>query len=357
MTDANAQSAQDSERANEAPADEKTDAALWAEFDESEGVAPAAPEAAAEAAPADEKSADEAKASDAGAADEPEAKPNADSAATEIDDQKSPTTEETKPAAAPDIWAAATPEQRAAFDAARADRDKLEQYKRSNEGRLAALQRQIKELRGTQRPAKAAATAADAKPGDASAEGILGSSEWKSLETEYPEVAKPIGKVIANLEAQVTRQQKELSAIGDDRRQAALSEQEALLVKAHPDWLAVTEEPAFLAWLDEQPRHMQEAARRNADAIVDAREAADVVGRFKDFKGGSAQPTAGRGASPGPSTTATQPLSGKRQRQLDSASAARSRGPGVANGIPAEGDPEVMWKQFDELDRRQGSRG
>ncbi len=100
-----------------------------------------------------------------------------------------------------------------------------------------------------------------------------------------------------------------------------------------------------------QPRHIQEAAYRNANEIVDAAEAADVVSRYKAFRQPQQQNI---NASP-PNTERdanNQRLLGKRQRQLESAATARSRGPGVATGIPEDGDPETLWKQFDEMERR-----
>jgi hypothetical protein len=126
------------------------------------------------------------------------------------------------------------------------------------------------------------------------------------------------------------------------------------LAEQHPDWQDVTADRGFADWIQSQPRHIQEAVARNATEIVDAAEAADVVGRFKAFR--SAQPGAARqetSAGNGRADTGNNRLAGRRQRQLESASAARTRGPGAANGIPEDGDPTQLWKQFDEMERRQ----
>lgn len=327
-------------------ADQKQDAAqeqdkdaLWDEFDRDEG------KEAAESAPSN----DEDRAND----DQPPEFESAEDAADDAHDESG---------APPDMWANASPEQRAAWEAAQEQIRKLEQAERSNRGRLSAFQRQLNELRASAPSPKQAAPEAAEKgqpaPQQASAEadGFLASDEWSSFQDEYPEVAGPLGKVIGSLQARLERQDRELSAIGSERRSAALMEQQAALEKDHPDWQSVAADEGFGDWLHSQPRHIQEAAYRNANEIVDAAEAADVVGRFKAFRSGqpgnqARQNTAGNGAGPGNSR-----LTGKRQRQLESAAASRTRGPGVVSGIPEDGDPEMIWRQFEEAERRQAGR-
>lgn len=321
--------------------DDAETSALWDEFDRDEN------QAAADDTPPDEGREEQDAAGD-------ESPPETDEGGDE------PTQEKAGKPAGNDLWANATPEHRAAYEAAQEQIRKLEQAERSNRGRLSAFQRQINELRSkAQAPAEAAPRAAPNGAGDkteaAQPEGFLGSEEWSSFQGEYPEVAGPLAKVIGSLEARLVRQDKELQAIGGERRQVALQEQATLLAEEHPDWQQVAANAEFGDWLHSQPRHIQEAAYRNANEIVDAAEAADVVGRFKAFRSGqqgnqARQNTAGN-AGPGNSR-----LAGKRQRQLESAAASRTRGPGVTSGIPEDGDPEVLWRQFDEAERRQAGR-
>lgn len=323
-------------------AQEQDENALWDEFDREDSTA------AVEAAPPDE-----------GRVDDDEPLRNADAGADDNADDAPDGADQ----ATADMWANASPAQKAAWQAAQEQIRKLEQAERSNRGRLSAFQRQINELRekAEQPPKPAAQEAADqGKPAPdgagKEADGFLGSEEWSSFQDEYPEVAGPLSKVIGSLQARLERQDKELTAIGSERRTAALREQAAALEEEHPDWQTVAADPGFADWLHGQPRHIQEAAYRNANEIVDAAEAADVVGRFKAFRsektGNQArQNTAGNGAGPGNSR-----LAGKRQRQLESAAASRTRGPGVVSGIPEDGDEETIWRQFDEAERRQAGR-
>lgn len=358
--------------------DVKDDNEIWQEFDEAENPGSAA-SAADDGAPGDDAGDDDEGADDwtaeqegdddtaAAAADEDEQQGNDQPDASASGEQNGNSQQNNN------LWANATPEQRAAFEATQAQLKKLEQADRSNRGRLSALQLKINELTGSNTakaaPEKGAAAKGDNENGQAGEEdanGFLGSEDWKGFKSEYPEVAGPLEKVIGQLQSHIAKQDKVLSAIGDDRRQSALDEQENLLLETHSDAFEVVQDPGFVQWLNTQPRHIREAAIRNAENIVDAEEAADVVGRFKDFRradqqgGGnnaqqqnnSSQPANGGGGN----NQNQRSVSGKRQRQLASANSARSRGPGAASGIAEDGDPEQIWKQFDAMEARQARR-
>lgn len=264
-----------------------------------------------------------------------------------------------------DIWKDATPAQRAAFEAAEKRAKDGEQYRKSNDGRIAALQRKIDEL--TNKGAAPAAAAGGKKSGkQLNAEDLLNDPDLVKTAKDYPEFA-PFIKVIGKLQEQLTGQNKVLSAIGDERRQAALSEQKELLTTAHNDWEAVAEREDFGPWLEKQPRHIREAFSRNMHDIVDAEEAADVIGRFKDHlrangqyqdarqqgNGGTQQQDNGTQAGSG---AGNQQLDGRRQRQQVSASSTRTRGPSVASGIPENGDEKALWNMWEEHDKRQAAR-
>ncbi|WP_022727229.1 hypothetical protein [Fodinicurvata sediminis] len=343
----------------------KDEDALWSEFDEAEQSA-ASDDAGEGSPPPDEGRAEDAgdewsaadaesaqdrdndSASDNGQAPDGNASGEAETGDTQQNDTE--------------LWANATPEQRAAFEAAQQEKERLQHQLRSNSGRISALQRQLNEIQAAQANPQQQAASSEAagqqgqgegQEGEGQEDGFLASEDWQSFREEYPEVAAPLEKVVGNLQAEITRQNKELSAIGQERRQSALEEQADLLSEAHPDWQEVTSNQAFVDWLNDQPRHIREAAYRNGQDIVDAEEAADVVGRFKAQQqsqgGGPTQQAAPRSNGQG---SGNNKLAGKRQRQLESASATRSRGPGPATGIPEDGDPEQIWKQFDEMERR-----
>lgn len=338
----------------------KDDAALWAELETGEQAA-----SDDDAAPSpDDKSGDggddDAASADFGSGDDSAAAGGDDdssSTAQRQPDDKSGADGKTPSGNDDQIWANATQEQRAAFDAAQSELARLKHAERSNRGRISALQRQLQDVtRQSGRQSPAGASGGQAAPGGAAGSDFFKGSKWSEFRSEYPEIAGPLEGVIGDLRSQNTRLEKELSAIGDERRQSALDEQEGLLVGEHPDWEdLLTVENGFPEWLESQPRHIQEAAARNGKEIVDASEAADVVGRFKEFvqakKGGDSSAGNRNGAGNGAGNQSR--LSGRRARQLESASSARANGPGVASGIAEDGDPEVIWDQFDKAERRE----
>lgn len=341
----------------------RDEAELWSEFDQAEAQAATDdPEGPPDEGRTDDDGGDQGAADDAGRETDDSSADGggSDAAAQGQSDGDNPPSDDAD-RQAQQLWANATPEQRAAFEAAQAQVRKLEQAERSNRGRLSALQRQINELMADRKPQpeKAASQqAADGQQGDGDGQpdGFLASDEWKAFQEEYPEVAGPMAKVIGNLQQHTTRLEKELSAIGADRRQSALEEQATLLADTHPDWEQVMSNRLLSEWLPNQPRHIREAALRNGNEIVDAEEAADVVDRFKAYlaaQGGNAQNQNNAPAGNGRGSGTNKALQGRRQRQLESATTARSRGPGAATGIPEDGDPEQIWRQFDEMERRQ----
>lgn len=275
---------------------------------------------------------------------------------TDDDDKAKSGDEEEEPdtevASAPDdLWAGASENQRAAYEAAQKEIEKLQQSDRSQRGRLGALQRQLNELHAASQAA--AKPAADDEEQEADPQ-YLESDEWKKFHNEFPEVAAPMQSLTSSLQQEVTRLRKELTAIGSDRRQEAADEQAAILDEQHENWETVVAADEFMPWLDKQPRHIREAASRNSEVIVDAEEAADVIGRFKAFRSAQGE-TAPKAETPPGKTggNGTQRLSGKRKRQLETAATSRTGGPGAAHGIPEDGDPEAIWKAFDRQEERE----
>lgn len=321
--------------------DGKDDAALWAEIDaeehdgttESDEETQASSDSESVSWGADDDSADD----DTGAADDSKGQSDA-KAASDAKQQ------------AQDIWANATPEHRAAYQAAQKD---WENQDRRYRGQVSALQRQINELaKSQQQPQAAASTQAAAEGTQAKVDGFLASDEWTRFQEDYPEISEPLSKVLGSLQMNTAEVTQKMSALAEERRQAEvaaqISEQQTILATEHPDWNTIGATPEFVSWVNTQPRHIREAAERNGEAIVDATEAADLISRYKSFANitdsaqghGQGQPNNNR-------------LAGKRKRQLESASAARAKGPGAAFGIPEDGDPKVLWDHFDEMEKRE----
>lgn len=318
----------------------KTDEEIFNEL-EAEEVAAAAGEST------DDISDDESAAAAAAAADKPPG-------------EQSPGTQEPAP---DDVWASASPEQRAAHEDAQTQISKLEQTERSRKGRMDSMQRRIDDLARQPAPGAPtdAATATDGANG-ATAESVtaefFGSEEWKSHEQEYPEVSGPqksiFTKLIGRLFAVEQKQEvTDAQRIVDDAEahDAFVLEQEQLLEKEHEDWEEVMAAKGTMEWLEDQPRHIQEAAVRNADEIVDAEQAADVISRLKAFR--TAQSAGPSDAGEAGDDGGNSRLSGKRDRQLATASNARTGGAGAAHGIPEDGDEEAIWNAMERKEARE----
>ena len=257
----------------------------------------------------------------------------------------------------PDVWANAPPELREAYDELQRKATNLEHQTRSDRGRLSALQRKIAEMEQTvSKPAQAKAD--ELRQGDGQqANATSREKRLEQLREEYPELAEPLIEYIRDLETKVAgvdeigQTVKQLQTVEQSREQAYISQQEHTLSQTHPDWQPVLQNngATFQAWIEDQPKAIREAAMRNANQIVDAQAAADVIARFKQHLGmASAQPQQAQEAEPKPK------LNDKRQRQMDALASPRGgRGRPVASGVPEDADPEAIWDAFDALEARQ----
>lgn len=272
-------------------------------------------------------------------------------------------TEEAKPEAKeaekPDIWAGATPEQRAAYE-------ESQQRARSSNGRLGALTRRINTLTAA---ASAAAPRETSKKARETIDGLKG---------DYPEVARPLETVVDSLDARDQANDKMLTdelEVVRAERQTIIDGEQAALSRIHPDWLQVltkdeTRKTQFTDWVNDQPLEVRRAAIRNINEIVNAAEAGDVVTRFKQHLSTLEPPAADPAPPPPPARTAPpaqvqlaaqqpqQPsLSDRRQRQLEATSQPRGQGPAAVNGLPDanSADRAAHWNAFDTLDRQRAA--
>lgn len=225
-----------------------------------------------------------------------------------------------------DPWSSVPEDLRAAHKAAVSE---LEQYKHrasSDAGRASAFQRKAEQLEKELADLKKA-PAADGAAGEAAQEAqeFLEDPEFAAFREEYPEVAKPIEKVIKTLQAKAERLEREFGVISGDRHQQQIAKQEELLTQLHPDWKAATASPQFVQWYQSAPPGLRADIERHGDQIGDAQEVAKILDVFKA--------ATGFGAS-GASRSGVTNLSAKRQRQLESAAAPAGRGVGPSSGAP-----------------------
>ncbi|MCA0276255.1 MAG: hypothetical protein LCH86_09635 [Proteobacteria bacterium] len=239
----------------------------------------------------------------------------------------------------PDIWANATPEQRAAYEQAVTERAKFEQRSRSASGRISALQRKI--------------NAAQASPSR-----DLGNAreEIAGIQQDYPDIGQPLTKALEKIDGKLDQ----LSASEKADLESARSELNDLvstetnrLLAVHPDYEDVLKKngKAFVAWVEDQPRAMRDAAHQNADYISDSDAAIRVVEGFKRHLGlikADPAPT----PAPDPQPAPQPKLDDRRQRQIQGSASPHGKvGRPTVSGIPEEGDPKAIWDAFDAQDR------
>lgn len=232
-----------------------------------------------------------------------------------------------------DIWSNATPEQRAAFEAAQAESQRLKHRLTSDDGRVARYQRD----RDATLSAIGKVASVTEKENIAD---YLQSEEWQKVKTDYGDDLKPIFHLVETLANHNQSMTERFSAMDEADAEAFDLRQQDLLTERAPDWRELLGKDQFGPWLNSQPLHVQEAFGRNFERLTDIDQAADVVDRFRAFLGASH-----------PQQTPQQPqLDHKRAVQLDASKSARSRPPVVAD---AADDFEALAKQAMAIKDRQ----
>lgn len=247
--------------------------------------------------------------------------------------------------AAPDPWASAPPDLKAAHDAqVRAlETATTEHARRSIEGRITAYSRRLRE--------RTEAAAQQPPPSDAEAADPLA-----ELAAEYPEIAKPLQEKLAPLSEKISQfdaQMKSRQEAADQQMDAELKANEELLESKHPGWDGYLKDhgPAFGAWIVDQPLYLRQAFVTNKDAIIDPYSAIETMDAFKNFVASNQPPPT---PTPTPAAApAVQPqgLNSRRTAQL-----AGSASPQVAgsrptpSGIPQDGDEQAIWNAFRDID-------
>ena len=234
-----------------------------------------------------------------------------------------------------DVWANVPEAARKQFEDLKAENARKDQRIRSDQGRLAARQRKINELRAQAAPEKSPA-AIDTAP-------------IASLEADYPEIAQPLKTTTQAIKTAVDA----LEADREGRRKAAATELKSIiddetdrLDEAIPGWMDFIKAngPSYRSWIEDQPKRIREINERNAQEITDADGAIEVITAFKQFLEPPAQQP----------QTSTSPPNDRRQRQLAAMSSPSTAPRGaVVSGIPEEGDPQAIWNMFAEQERRR----
>ena len=214
----------------------------------------------------------------------------------------------------PDIWSNVAPEAKAAFDAAEARARTAEHRLKSQEGREAAFQGHLHELRKQLREVGGSVTEQE----DPLA--FMASEEWTKTKAEYGDDLKPVFTAMETLADRLKNAEGRFGQMDAQQEEALWERNFTLFSKDAPDWEQLLFHKDLSAWVEQQPRHLQEAFERNREHVMDPVEAVDVMNRFRAHVAMSSPPQSQQ----------TQ-LDHKRAAQLDGARAVTTKTPPVAD--------------------------
>ena len=219
----------------------------------------------------------------------------------------------------------------------KAQNNQLLQYRRSNEGRVSALQQKINQLEQRPAPQRQPPPPANITP-----------EKWGEFEEEYPEIAQAINARMGTMEQTISRQVsgqigQAVQPLQNAEQTRYLQSQYVALEAAHPDWKDVVKGEPFKDWLHNQPKAVQQIMNSE-----DAGEASSLISYYKSSQTPSVNET-----SPQEAKSEVTDIQAKRQQQLREATNIPSRkSSGQNNAIP-EDDYEAAFAAFAKQEERK----
>lgn len=177
--------------------------------------------------------------------------------------------------------------------------------------------------------------------------------DWKKVEEDFPEIARPFMRELERRDASVQTLQQQLGAMQAGERETVLLDNEQAVLDRHSDFVQVASSPVFREWADGLSPALKSILSQNAQRIVDPQGAIAIVDLFKAQHADSAG--AGPGAAPANSQGTGSNLSGRRTRQLEAAaSAPHGGGPRVSSQAP--GEPQTFDEAWDLAEREDAAK-
>ena len=195
-----------------------------------------------------------------------------------------------------DVWANASPELRAAYEAEQARAAQAEHGRRSAEGRQRALEQRLNAMMAGQERTQRT-DPAPAKPAPTTGNEPASDDAWSKFEEDFPDVAAPVKGMVGRLEAKLAKLEQEnatlktsVEVVGAERLDATYAAQEDRVRAEHPEFDKISNpndalSSDFSMWLSEQPAYVQRAALENAHVIKDADTANSLIASFKRDRG------------------------------------------------------------------------
>lgn len=235
-----------------------------------------------------------------------------------------------------DVLAGADPAVVAHIEQLRTEKQKAQNLARANGGRLAQSLNELAALRAKLAPARDESAAGEG-------EAANRDERLEQLREEYPEVAGPILDRMLKLEERIAVIGTAETARAESAVVEALGGNMEALVERHPDLPnIVAAGSGYAEWLATQPPSIQRIVQENAQAVVNAEDAAMVFDKFK------AETGFGR---PAPQDPAAIRAAAKRASQLEAGrSATGGTQPAVRSDTRTDGGTHD--EEWDRLERQ-----
>ena len=237
-----------------------------------------------------------------------------------------------------DVLANADPRLKARLEQLETERLQASNLARSNGGRLAQALNELQALKAKLAPEKS---------GDASGEGQAQNRDERleQLREEYPEVASPILDKMAKLEERVEALTTSETARAESAVADALADEHDALLARHPDLPSIVADPAYAEWVKAQTPAIQRIVQENAQAVVNADDAALVFDLFKQSRGRTTE-----------AAEAARAADERRKEQLEAGRTVAGRNPTASSDArPNGGTYGESWDEFEQQDRRKAA--
>lgn len=179
------------------------------------------------------------------------------------------------------VFEGVSDKQRKAILNLKADNARIRSQERSASGRIGSFQRRINELEAENRQLRAGTGSAPGKGGQQpgqQGQNVFSGDEWDDFSHDYPHMAKILqqqSEIIQRQSAQLEPLAHEAQTRKQTEQETFISEQEAALVAAYPDYEQVYLSDVFQSWLSEQTSFEQ--------AKVNSPHASDAIGLMDRF--------------------------------------------------------------------------
>jgi hypothetical protein len=230
--------------------------------------------------------------------------------------------------------------------------ERLRQIERTFKGRQRAAQKELDQLRAQLEQLKAQQ---ERQPDEAHL------AKLNEAQEQYPEIVAPLRQEINDLKEQIRQLLQGHVALAQGQITDDLARNTALVLAEHPDMAEITSKPEFMRWVAEGPRYIQEAFNRNAQEIVDAREAIELLRMYK-ADAGLVPRRNGADRKPAAAPAQSAALAARRHQQVEGLVTPRSRKQPLPepDGPGEDASYEELWRYYarqveDEYERSRNA--